>query len=178
MKADSEKKMEVDTVEHAKKLASSKHDGQRYGDKPYTVHLEAVANIAKHWGYFAEAIAWLHDILEDTEMTEDDLGCEFPPPVSQIVSHLTDSEGPNRKTRKALTYERLSRLSDGDPFEALALLVKLADRLANVRNCVATDNRGLLSMYRKEGQAFKEAVYRESQPSELWEELETLYHGK
>jgi len=167
----------MNLVKRAKLLALSRHEGQKYGDEPYSVHLEAVADIARQWGEVPEIVAWLHDILEDTDMTEEELEREFPPPIPNIVKHLTDSEGPNRKTRKKLTYDRLFELSDEEPFEAMALLVKLADRLANVRHCILSDNQGLLKMYRKESQTFEEAVYRESQPETLWVELNGLYHG-
>ena len=160
-------------IEKAKKLALSEHGDQTYGDVPYSVHLGHVAAIASAFGPVAEAAAWLHDVLEDTEISEEELEREVPKSVLTIVKLVTDADGPNRKTRKTLTYEKLFFLSDkGD--EGLALLVKLADRLANVRNCVATHNWKLLNMYRKESMDFKTAVYRKSQPQRLWDELTKL----
>ncbi|MBD3262532.1 MAG: HD domain-containing protein [Candidatus Altiarchaeales archaeon] len=160
-------------VEKARLTAISEHEGQTYGDKPYSYHLEQVAEIAKQWGPHAEAAAWLHDVLEDTEMVEEELQRDFPPPIPTIINLLTDADIPNRKLRKKITYEKLSVLCAEGP-EGLALLVKLADRLANVRQCVESENWGLLSIYRKEQKAFREAVYRTNQPENLWSELEKL----
>jgi (p)ppGpp synthase/HD superfamily hydrolase len=161
----------MNLVEKARYFALSEHEGQTYGNRPYSEHLREVAEIARRWGPEAEAAAWLHDVLEDTETMEHEIREEFPKTVAAIVCLVTDADADNRKTRKRLTYERLSFLPDTGT-EGLALLVKLADRLANVRNCVATRNWGLLTMYRREHKAFKEAIYRVGQPRSLWGELD------
>lgn len=91
----------------------------------------------------------------------------FSESISELVQSVTDEAGHNRKGRKRLTNEKLSRL----PAASIALRVKLADRVANVRSCVQEQNKGLLRMY----QNFRAAVYRpESGGEDLWEELGQL----
>ena len=56
----------------------------------------------------------------------------------------------------------------------LALIVKAADRLANVRACVADGNQRLLEVYRSEHPTFSRAAYRPSLCDTLWAELDSL----
>jgi (p)ppGpp synthase/HD superfamily hydrolase len=170
-----EEEMETPTrAIEARNFATFAHEGQKYGDKPYTVHLEQVADLARPFGDEAQVAAWLHDVLEDTDTTEEQLQELFGRPTAAVVKFLSDPPGRNRKTRKALLYERLARFSEFAE-EGIVLLVKLCDRLANVRNCVATNNQGLLKMYRREHPTFRVAVYRKgSQPEDYWNELDQL----
>jgi len=158
--------------------AAEAHAGQTYGSEPYTVHLEAVVAIVRAVdpSPLAETVAWLHDVVEDTETTTLDIYQVFGPSVATAVMILTDPPGhPNRRARKAALHETLSRLEypNGGPAERTALLVKAADRLANVRACVeAADSR--LSMYRKEHAAFEAAAYRPGLCDEIWADLNRL----
>lgn len=168
-------------VMHARAFAICAHGGQKYGDKPYVVHLDAVAEIVRSVvedteNAWIEIVAYLHDVVEDTEVTVEQIRNEFDLPyntaVSQAVSYLTDEPGQNRKERKRKTYAKLKALSG--PYEYVPCLVKLADRLANVRECVAQQNKDLLKMYQKEHALFREAVYRPGLAPELMVELDDL----
>ena len=53
-------------------------------------------------------------------------------------------------------------------------MVKVADRLANVRTCLIDDRRGLREVYSREHPAFRRAAYREGLCEPLWVELDTL----
>ena len=77
----------------------------------------------------------------------------------------------NRAERKAGTYARLATVAG--PGE-LALVVKAADRLANVRSCVVDQRCGLWEVYRSEHADFRRAAYREGLCDPLWEELDAL----
>lgn len=161
-----------DIVARARVLALDAHKTQKYGDEPYSVHLEAVAELARPFGPSVEAIAWLHDAVEDTDLTVLDIIKATDCQIGACVDLVTDEPGENRKARKAATYKKLSSVVD-DTFEAPALIVKVCDRLANVRSCKRS-NPGLLKMYRKEHEAFRKACYRPGLCELLWSELDAL----
>lgn len=161
-----------------RRYAAEAHEGQTYGSEPYTAHLEAVVAIVREVdpSPLAEAVAWLHDAVEDTDTTTLDLFHTFGPQVATAVMLLTDPPGhPNRRTRKAALHDTLSKLDfpNGGPAERAALLVKAADRLANVR-ASAESHPGKLSMYRREHAAFREAAHRPGLCDEVWAEIDRL----
>ena len=148
----------MNKVTRARLMAVTAHEGQMYGELPYEYHIDAVARLVVNWGERAEVVAYLHDTLEDTPLTAAEIEAAFGPEVRSCVEALTDPVAPNRKARKALSYARLRAIPSDAP-EALALVVKAADRLANLRASVKT-NIGKLLMYRQEHKAFVEAVLR------------------
>jgi (p)ppGpp synthase/HD superfamily hydrolase len=54
----------------AREFAIKAHGEQKYGEFPYSVHLDEVATIAKPYGESAEIVAYLHDVIEDTSVTK------------------------------------------------------------------------------------------------------------
>lgn len=158
-------------VAAARAFAVTVHGDQRYGDHPYSVHLDAVARIVEPYGAAAQVVAYLHDAVEDTQASLDDVRSRFGDLVAECVAWLTDAPGANRKERKAKTYARLATVSGT---AELALIVKAADRLANMRACVAEHNTGLWQMYRGEHEAFRSAAYRAGQCEPIWTELDEL----
>ncbi len=150
-----------------REFAVRAHGEQRYGDQPYSVHLDAVAALA---GPEHEAIAYLHDVLEDTDASAEEIERLFGAEVRRAVELLTDPGAPSRGERKRLLHERLRAAGpDLNP----ALVVKAADRLANLRACTA-DNPRLLAMYRVEHEAFREAAFRPGLCDALWDEMRDL----
>ena len=150
------------TANQIKFYAAGAHaaQGQKYGDSPYFWHLNSVVEVLQEFGFIDDEyaiIGYLHDVIEDTGVTADDLlalGLDWP--LVRSVMFLTDEGGFNRKTRKTNTYNRVKRdLSTGGRATIIGVVVKWADRVANLRNCVSTENVGLLKMYRKEAQAFR-----------------------
>ena len=156
-------------VDRARTFAIKAHNNQRYGDEPYTVHLQAVEDVLiefDHVESVLRAAAWLHDVEEDTNYKTD---AEFPGIVSMIVSAVTSEPGLNRKDRNARTYPKIKKYP-------LAIIVKLADRIANARSSAAS-NKSLFSMYRKEYPAFREALRRPGivETDSMWEELDRIF---
>jgi guanosine-3',5'-bis(diphosphate) 3'-pyrophosphohydrolase len=164
-----EEKKKVQQVIKAKEFASDAHEGQLYGEFPYTKHLNIVASLVESYGYDAQMIAHLHDIIEDTSVTADKLKNIFGSFVSECVELLTDPPGKNRKERKKLLHKRLSEL---DQSKNIVLIVKTADRLSNVAMCIAQKNIELFKMYQREYNEFKNAVYRDGLCEQLWQLLE------
>ncbi len=155
----------------ARDCALLHHGDQQYGHQPYVAHLDAVAALLEAYGDVAVVIAYLHDVVEDTDVTMTDVEVEFGNFVASCVAILTDEPGVDRKERKSGTYAKMAGVSGG---LELALVVKAADRLANVRACVADKNVRLLGVYRSEHEVFRRSVYREGLCDELWGELDSL----
>lgn len=142
-----------------------------YGLRPYAYHLDAVAHLLAPFGEEAQVIGYLHDVVEDTPATIALVRSRFGATVAACVALLTDEAGANRKERKAKTYAKLAKVTGK---EELALLVKTADRLANVRECVADANAELWRMYHGEHEIFRSSAYRAGLCDGLWRELDEL----
>jgi guanosine-3',5'-bis(diphosphate) 3'-pyrophosphohydrolase len=122
--------------------AAQKHRDQKrkYTGEPYVHHPMAVAEIVRGVAHTPEmlAAAWLHDTLEDTATTYEDLYREFGPVVARLVSELTDVSKPsdgNRAKRKTLDREHLAIASPP------AKTIKLADMIDNTKSIVANDKK-------------------------------------
>ncbi|MDO3377186.1 HD domain-containing protein [Geoalkalibacter halelectricus] len=159
----------------ARAFALAAHGNQRYGEHPYAVHLDAVAELLVPFGEDAVTVGFLHDVVEDAAITLDEVRAEFGDAVACCVALLTDEPGEDRKERKAKTYAKLAQVG---PELELALTVKAADRLANVRACIADGKADLLEVYRCEHSAFRGAAYRPGRCDRLWQELDTLLSVK
>jgi (p)ppGpp synthase/HD superfamily hydrolase len=124
-----------DLVNRARDFAYDKHSGQLYGDKPYTYHLDQVYNLLNILtdNQIILSAAYLHDTLEDTKTTFTELAGTFGLYVANLVRELTktgSNEFTNLKTRDAI-------------------LIKFADRLANLSNMQGWDNERVLRMIEK-----------------------------
>lgn len=152
-------------LNQAKYFAVRAHGDQKYGDKPYVYHLEAVVKLLEPYGEQAQIVGYLHDVVEDTDIKLETISENFGAFVADCVSILTDEPGANRKERKKLTYAKMAKVS-GEL--ELALVVKTADRLANIQACLSDNNTQLLSMYQKEHPVFQKSVYRKGLCDDLW----------
>jgi len=129
-------------VERAAEFARRAHEGQRrkYTHEPYEIHLSAVAGLVRSVGGGSESIvaAWLHDVVEDTSLTREEVGRAFGPRVEQLVVELTDvslaADG-NRASRKALDLAHLAQASPAGQ------TIKLADLIDNARSIAEHDPR-------------------------------------
>lgn len=155
----------------AREFAIRHHRDQKYGDQPYVVHLDAVAKNAEPYGEQAQTVAYLHDILEDTSCSFEELEAAFGRDVANAVQLLTDEPGTNRKERKLKTNKKLRETSN-----SLALLVKACDRLANARASQAHPEK--LNMYSREYAEFKASVHRPGLCDEIWSELDSIFAAK
>lgn len=157
----------MDPLRHVKFFATVKHAGQTYSSGlPYTHHLAAVEQVLRRFNITDEDMltaSWLHDVVEDTETKLKEIEEMFGPEVARLVHAVTNEDGPNRKTRHALTYPKIRE--NGEK----AIRLKLADRIANVE---AGGN--LVGMYRKEYEDFKRALYTPNQAEDMWKHLTGL----
>ena len=161
----------TDIVSRARASAVAAHGEQRYAGQPYVVHLDAVAALLAPYGATAQTIGYLHDVVEDTPVPLQRIRDEFGEQVAECVGLVTDVPGENRKERKARTNAKLAKVT-GDA--QLALIVKAADRLANLRTSARDQRDSKLDMYRREHPAFREAAFRPGLCDELWSEIERI----
>jgi guanosine-3',5'-bis(diphosphate) 3'-pyrophosphohydrolase len=156
---------------HARLFAVAAHAGQRYGKEPYVFHLDRVANLCIPYGTLATVTAYLHDVLEDTRVMPETLAEEFGGTVCDLVMLVTDEDGFTRAERKAATNAKLRDIPAGGPLE-FALIVKAADRLANLVMSASEPMNGKFEMYRCEHAAFEEAVRRKGVAVDLWSRID------
>jgi (p)ppGpp synthase/HD superfamily hydrolase len=159
-----------DRLADARSFALAAHGAQQYGGRhPYSFHLDAVVELLAPFCETAQVIGYLHDVVEDTAVSIDEIKLRFGDEVAECVALVTDEPGANRKERKARTNEKLSSIAAGNE---LALIVKAADRLANLRQSRGDDSK--LAMYRREHSAFRRAVYRPNLCDVLWHEMDEI----
>ena len=125
----------VDIVVRAHGFAQEAHAGQmRRTGHSYITHPLAVANILSemHMDEQSIAAAVLHDVLEDTGTTKDDLTAEFGGEVAQIVDGVSKL-GKMFKTHEQAQAENFQKMAIAMANDLRVILVKLADRLHNMR---------------------------------------------
>ena len=157
-------------VARARELAAAAHAGQRYGDRPYTAHLEHVEEVVRRYPHtpVMRAAAWLHDAVEDTPLTLAEVEAAVGREVAAIVAAVTDQPGESRAERKARTLPVLAAASP----EARA--VKLADRIANLESARATGRADLLTMYRREHVELRRQLERPGEHEAQWALIDSL----
>ena len=152
-------------------FAKAAHAGQKYNGRPYSYHLNLVAREARKFTDSEKLIiaCWLHDVLEDTDVSYKELKDSFGHNVSEIVYCVTDELGRNRKERKEKTYPKIFANPD-------AGFVKICDRIANMRECIKNDNVKLGKMYVDEHKEFcREAFNIMKIPVLLTTELDKVF---
>ncbi len=159
----------ITPIETARQFALSAHADQQYGSHPYAYHLDAVVNLLSPFGEEAQIAGYLHDTVEDTETTLSDIAANFGVQIADCVALVTDETGHNRRERKTKTNAKLAATTN-----SLALIVKAADRLANLLESSLDVSTGKLEMYRREHEAFRAAAYREGICDELWAKIDEL----
>jgi (p)ppGpp synthase/HD superfamily hydrolase len=154
------------TIETARKFAVDAHKGQMYGiNRPYIYHLDKVVEILKPYGNTAVILGYLHDVIEDTDKTKDDVNRVFGKFISECVYKLSDPPGFARDVKKLLKNKELSRIKG--EYE-IVLIVKAADRLANL------EEGGKINMYLNEHDDFRKAVYRPNLCDGIWSRIEVI----
>lgn len=128
----------IGLVIQAAHFAAVKHRDQRRKDSsasPYINHPITLAEILSVEGWVSAplvlAAALLHDTLEDTETTAEELRGHFGSTIAAIVEEVTDVKWLEKTARKKIQIARARRSSKG------AKLVKLADKIANLRDILA-----------------------------------------
>lgn len=178
-------------VYSAMNLAAQIHKDQLYGNEPvqfpYLYHLDATTKVlyavlpTSYPNKTDLLIAgWLHDSLEDhsDKITYDDIKEKFGQLVADIVKSVTKEkyncgEIVSKKERLERLYQKLLNNDN-------AIIVKLADRIANVEFCItmaSIKQPNLYDMYSEEYDNFREALYNKNSAEpvqKLWNHLDNL----
>lgn len=160
-----------DNLKLARELAIEKHNNQ-YGTEPYIYHLDKVYELSELYELSTniKIASYLHDILEDTDTSYNDIKKLFGIIIADLVYDVTDELGKNRLERKTKTYPKIRQNSE-------AIQLKLIDRIANIKYSMETKSR-LLKMYIKESDDFESGIRNFQKESEsetrLWTEYKKL----
>jgi len=121
-------------LSEAADFAARRHTGQQRkgrGNEPYVNHLAEVANLLSIAtdGSDAELVAagWLHDTIEDTATTREELAQKFGERVAALVAEVTDDMTLPKQERRQKQIVDAPRKSPG------AKLIKIADKISNIR---------------------------------------------
>ena len=126
---------EIKKVISSYRLAAEAHYGQkRKSGEPYIVHPIAVAKIvAKELQLDTDTVcaAFLHDVVEDTPYTIDEIRDQFGSNVAFLVKVVTKQKKANYEMSKQL--DNFKQMLDSVQYDIRAILIKLADRMHNMR---------------------------------------------
>lgn len=117
--------------------AKQAHTGQkRASGEDYIIHPVAVAKILIDLGmdYFTVSAAFLHDVIEDTPVTEEDIQAEFGDEILQLVVGVTKLDKIEFKSREEEQAENFKKIFVSMAKDIRVIIIKLADRLHNMRS--------------------------------------------
>lgn len=155
----------------AEMIATLIHEGQRYDIFPYKKHLEDVRDILIKFGFSGDILiaGWLHDGFEDTYLSYNKIKTVFGTNVADIIFAVTDELGRSREEKKKKTYPKIRECG----FQAI--VVKLADRIANTEHSKRMLNASKIKMYKDEYPSFRKELFSPGTEADaLWEYLDKL----
>lgn len=148
-------------------FANVAHSGQvrKYTNEPYIVHPVAVAESVWAYGGSVNQLiaALLHDVVEDTDTTIEQIAYYFGDDVAGLVADLTDvstADDGNRQARKDLDFQHTKAASDDAKF------IKLADLMDNTKSIVEHDKQFAKTYLREKSRLLE--VLKTDSNQELW----------
>ena len=127
---------EIEEIDEAFDWARQSHEGQlRFSGQPYIIHPIAVAQILADYGMDKGCIiaALLHDIVEDTDATIDDVRERFGDEIASIVDGLTKMGKVPLSTKEEQQAENVRKMLLAMSQDIRVIIIKLADRIHNLR---------------------------------------------
>ena len=132
----------MERIERAQRWAVTyhKHQTRKYSGLPYIVHPEAVAEIVSEITDDPDVIAaaWMHDLIEDTEITENDIKWYFNDRVSDLVLEVSKASTKHdgcRRNRVLIDIEHYSKASK------MGKIIKMADIIHNTPTIIRDDKK-------------------------------------
>ncbi len=126
----------IEEVEKAYKFAEKLHDGQlRQSGEPYIIHPLTVAYILAEMHADIDTIcaALLHDTIEDTPVTKEEIAYQFNETVATLVEGVTKISKMNFSSEEEMNYANTRKIITGITEDVRIIIIKLADRLHNMR---------------------------------------------
>jgi RelA/SpoT family (p)ppGpp synthetase len=134
------KPADITRLEEAYHFSDRAHHGQfRKSGEPYIHHPVAVAEILSHWHLDPQTLvaALLHDVLEDTDVVKDDISERFGKPVADLVDGVSKLDRIEFQTALDAQAENFRKMFLAMARDVRVILIKLADRLHNMRTLEA-----------------------------------------
>ena len=128
--------MDLGRIRAAYDMARVAHSGQlRRDGSPYVTHCIAAADISVDIGLDEDSIiaALLHDVIEDTNLTHEDIARQFGPAVANIVEGVTKLTRVQYTSKEDEQAENLRKMLMAMAKDIRVILIKIADRLHNMR---------------------------------------------
>jgi len=127
---------DMDLIDRAIAYADAKHASQKRKDgSPYIIHPLAVAEIVAEMGLDTDAVlgALLHDCIEDTDASHDDIAKKFGTTTAELVEGVTKLTRANFSSSEEQQMENLRKMFMAMSKDIRVVLIKIADRLHNMR---------------------------------------------
>src|SRR5690348_16524028 len=130
------KPKDVSRLEEAYRFSEAAHSGQtRQSGEPYISHPLAVAEILADWHLDGQTLmaALLHDVTEDTSVTKDEISDNFGKPVADLVDGVSKLDRIEFQSAEHVQAENFRKMLLAMARDVRVILIKLADRLHNMR---------------------------------------------
>ncbi|HEX2648608.1 MAG TPA: bifunctional (p)ppGpp synthetase/guanosine-3',5'-bis(diphosphate) 3'-pyrophosphohydrolase [Burkholderiales bacterium] len=134
------KPSDVARLSDAYRFSEAAHAGQtRQSGDPYISHPLAVAEILAGWHLDGQALvaALLHDVMEDTSVTKDEISQSFGKPVAELVDGVSKLDRIEFQSAEDAQAENFRKMLLAMARDVRVILIKLADRLHNMRTLAA-----------------------------------------
>jgi len=131
---------DISQLQSAYHFSEQAHEGQfRKSGEPYISHPLAVANILAQWHLDTQALtaALLHDVMEDTSVTKTEISRNFGRPVAELVDGVSKLDKIEFETHAEAQAENFRKMLLAMARDVRVILIKLADRLHNMRTLEA-----------------------------------------
>jgi GTP diphosphokinase / guanosine-3',5'-bis(diphosphate) 3'-diphosphatase len=137
---------DISQLQSAYQFSETAHQGQfRKSGEPYISHPLAVANILAQWHLDSQALtaALLHDVMEDTSVTKTEISRTFGKPVAELVDGVSKLDKIEFESHVEAQAENFRKMLLAMARDVRVILIKLADRLHNMRTlgAVGPDQR-------------------------------------
>ena len=134
---------DISQLQSAYHFSEQAHEGQfRKSGEPYISHPLAVANILAQWHLDTQALtaALLHDVMEDTSVTKSEISRNFGKPVAELVDGVSKLDKIEFETHAEAQAENFRKMLLAMARDVRVILIKLADRLHNMRTLEAVES--------------------------------------
>jgi GTP pyrophosphokinase len=134
---------DISQLQSAYHFSEQAHEGQfRKSGEPYISHPLAVANILAQWHLDTQALtaALLHDVMEDTSVTKTEISRNFGRPVAELVDGVSKLDKIEFESHAEAQAENFRKMLLAMARDVRVILIKLADRLHNMRTLEAVES--------------------------------------